>query len=738
MLLIASTIVASSGALSEADETEETRTTPTVMLEGYYIDILDAYAITEVTRVLKNPNDEPMDHTFVFRVPEGALISNFSMIIDDITHYADVLEKEEAEEAYQEAVNSGNSAGLVASKGDEVFEYKVSFAPLEQMTATLRFEQVLLKTNGWHEYTLPFDPEAYGENVGWFEVIADIEAPQDIMDFQAFGYQGDSEEDTGGPSAHWEVRLDDVKPQENVTLRWRTGSSPPAGTMYYGEWDGSGYFLHVFDPDPTIFGEVQLGKDFVFILDRSGSMDGTKFEQSKEALEHIYGTLGGQDRFSLVLFDSGVERYSDDLLSVTDESVDTVVQFIRALFTKGSTDIHSGVISALDIFKADGDAVPVIVLLTDGQANTGLYHRSDFRADVMRQNTVDATFFCIAAGYGADWTFLEALALENHGRAIWVNEDQDMVSSITDFVKGFSNPLVSDLGFDYGPGAFDVYPDSVRAHYDGSEVLVAGRLKDGIDDIPMMLKATTASGDQVIEQSFPIEVMPVHDFVPRFWAFSRIQSLVDQMKYNGTDDATVEEITELAIEFQFVTDYTSLFVELPDELQERFDNSTGQYPGDVGSSEGDVIGLHSLSGTYPPSGLRRTPSSGTPNSAPPTNDASSDQDGSYDAGTPSGSSQTSPNTKATAGRTDDLDNDGLPDIEESYRSGMKQGDQIILPSAPQNTKGTQGATVITEEADGISMGHLVVPLLIVLIPLGTIIVVAVHYYIVGRKRFPKR
>jgi hypothetical protein len=129
LLLIVSALVAGSGAVAETDETEETLTTPIVILEGYYVDILDAYAVTEVTRVMRNPTDEPMNHTFVFRVPEGALISNFSIVVDEVTYYADVLEKEEAEEAYQEAVSSGSSAGLVASKGDEVFEYKVSFAP---------------------------------------------------------------------------------------------------------------------------------------------------------------------------------------------------------------------------------------------------------------------------------------------------------------------------------------------------------------------------------------------------------------------------------------------------------------------------------------------------------------------------------------------------------------------------------------------------------------------------------
>ena len=62
--------------------------------------------------------------------------------------------KEEAEEKYQEAVASGKNAGLVASKGENVFDYKVAFTPGEVLTAKLRFEQVLLKQNGWYTYEL--------------------------------------------------------------------------------------------------------------------------------------------------------------------------------------------------------------------------------------------------------------------------------------------------------------------------------------------------------------------------------------------------------------------------------------------------------------------------------------------------------------------------------------------------------------------------------------------------------
>jgi len=337
------------------------------------------------------------------------------------------------------------------------------------------------------------------------------------------------------------------------------------GTMVFGEKDGAGYFVHVFDPDLE---GTRVPKDFVFVLDNSGSMGGTKLAQAKEALTSIYGRLYREDRFSFVRFSTIAINWKDNLVKANDNNKEDVLDHISDIVVEGGTNIHEGVIAALDIFKNDGDAVPVIVLLTDGKANVGLYDRSEFRKDVALKNTVDASIFCIALGNSADWPFLEALALENNGKAIWVKEDVDPKDSIKDFTKSFSTPLVADLSFDYGSDVTDVYPTSFPAHYKGSEVLLAGRYPIWQDQISLVVSGRSGDGKIVKRTTISIDGAEKQDFVPRFWAFQRIQYLLGHMKYNGTDNASVDEIIELALDFQFVTDYTSLFVELPFETQE--------------------------------------------------------------------------------------------------------------------------------------------------------------------------
>jgi len=577
-----------------------TSDTPDVLFERYTVQITDAYAVTDIERILYNPADDAIDHTFEFSIPRDALISNFSIEVDNLIYYADVLDREEADEKYQKAVSEGRNAGLVASLGNQQFAYKVSLRAKEQMTATIRFEQVLLKVNGWHTFALPLKRANELSSADRFSVDITIDSSSRIDELDADGYEDVLRASIIGTArARVTLAREDFVPTEDLEVRWRTVGGSSEGKMYFGERDGMTYFMHIFDPDPSNFGTDRVPKDFIFVLDKSGSMGDVKFGQATDALDYIYGSLDADDMFSFVWFNGDSTVYRKELVQANPKNVADVKNYIGGLSSGGSTNIHAGMMDALDIFKSAGDTVPIVVLLTDGRANTGLYHRSTFRLDLKAQNSVDASVYCIALGNGADWTFVEAVALENDGRAIWVLEDEDVVTEISDFVRSFSSPLLAQLNFDYGPHVIDIHPSQVPAHYEGSEVLVTGRFPADIEGVPMSLQAISSGGSFLVEAEFPVKDGPGGDFVPRFWAYQRIKDLQDQTKYNGTDNDTVDEIVQLGIEFHFATDHTSLFVELPQELLERFygkdaaetyiDQSSGLDPGAYDS------------GYYPPS-----------------------------------------------------------------------------------------------------------------------------------------
>ncbi|KAJ8877729.1 hypothetical protein PR048_022184 [Dryococelus australis] len=64
----------------------------------------------------------------------------------------------------------------------------------------------------------------------------------------------------------------------------------------------NGYFVHFFAPTDL----PVLRKHVVFVLDVSGSMQGRKIEQMKDAMKKILTDIGSDDYFSLIIFSTGV------------------------------------------------------------------------------------------------------------------------------------------------------------------------------------------------------------------------------------------------------------------------------------------------------------------------------------------------------------------------------------------------------------------------------------------------
>jgi len=109
-----------------------------------------------------------------------------------------------------------------------------------------------------------------------------------------------------------------------------------------------------------------------FSLDTSGSMEGNSIRLLKETCRAIAGKLKKGDIVSMVkwnqntnvLLDSYVVRWPNDRV---------ILDKIDSLRADGSTDLHSGLVKAYELAweNYDPDRMNRVILISDGQANTG-------------------------------------------------------------------------------------------------------------------------------------------------------------------------------------------------------------------------------------------------------------------------------------------------------------------------------------------------------------------------------
>src|SRR5690606_26867140 len=82
--------------------------------------------------------------------------------------------------------------------------------------------------------------------------------------------------------------------------------------LSYKEPGEDGFFLLLVAPGVEA-GEV-VAKDVILVLDTSGSMEGEKMTQAREAAAYVISHLNPEDRFALVSFSTGVSLYEPGLL----------------------------------------------------------------------------------------------------------------------------------------------------------------------------------------------------------------------------------------------------------------------------------------------------------------------------------------------------------------------------------------------------------------------------------------
>lgn len=251
------------------------------------------------------------------------------------------------------------------------------------------------------------------------------------------------------------------------------------------------------------------------------------------------------------------------------------------------TDINSALLSAGQLVKSTAQnstrRIPLVIFLTDGEATTGVTS-SEMILRNARKALGSASLFGLAFGDDADFALLRRLALENRGVARMVYEDSDAALQLKGFYDEVASPLLSDIQLSYlDDQAFDVTRSLFANYFQGSELVVTGRIKQGVQDLKVFLSAEDSKQHLKLENVVPtfssennVTASPLGcqgdmngalSFVQRLWAYFTIKEIL-RAKLNSTDPAAqrllVEKATNLSLKYNFVTPFTSLVVVKPD------------------------------------------------------------------------------------------------------------------------------------------------------------------------------
>jgi len=143
-----------------------------------------------------------------------------------------------------------------------------------------------------------------------------------------------------------------------------------------------GFFLFIAEPNPGSTANI-INKVFTLILDRSGSMSGTKIVQAKNAAAYIVNNLNPGDKFNIVDFETNVYSFRNRHVPYSVQTRDSALTYIQNISASGSTNISGAYSTAVPHFNAANDSTAnIIIFLTDGLPTVGITQTTQLLAHV--------------------------------------------------------------------------------------------------------------------------------------------------------------------------------------------------------------------------------------------------------------------------------------------------------------------------------------------------------------------
>lgn len=525
-------------------------------------------ATTHVDQVFYNPNDWPIEGTYIFPLPVEAVISEFTLWVDGKPVQGEVLEAEKARRAYQEIVNSLRDPALLEYVGRGALRASIfPIPPGGERRIELEYSQALTAEEGLVRYSYPLNTEKFSfKPLESVSVTVSVQSAEPVRAIYSPSHPVDViREGENAFKASYEAS--NVLPDKDFSLYYSIGEAEALHLLSYrdpGDVSEDGYFLLLLAPRPEI-DQAAVEKDILLVLDRSGSMEGEKFSQARTALTYILEHLSQGDRFYLSAFSSGIQRYADGLRSA--EEAAQAIDWVSSLNAQGSTDINRALLEAVE--AADENRLTFLIFLTDGLPSEGVLDSQQILDNFSRSAPDNLRLFSFGVGYDVDTFLLDSLAQEHHGQSTYVKPGEPLDEIVSAFYARVSTPVLTDLELDFGAvSAYDIYPSPLSDLFAGSQIMVVGRYHGG-GETDITLTGMVNNRRQRFEftdNNFIEDSRGSIDELsnlPRLWATRKVGYLLNQIRLRGPDQETIDQIVRLSIRYGIVTPYTSYLVTEP-------------------------------------------------------------------------------------------------------------------------------------------------------------------------------
>ncbi len=532
-------------------------------------------ADVKVLQTYRNEGSRPINATYVFPASTRAAVYAMRMQIGDQIIVARIKEREAAKQEFDKAKQQGKSASLLEQERPNVFTMNLAnIRPAEQVEIELRYTELLVPTDGVYEvvfptvvgprYASPSDSKGTEKGAvktphlregvkspSALRISARIAAGVPIQDLSCTSHQIFPQWQGSGIAQLVLDNTDAFQGNRDFVLHYRlAGEQITSGLLLYQGTDEN-FFLYMAQPPARVTDADIPAREYIFVVDVSGSMDGFPLNTSKKLLTDLIGQLRPTDTFNVILFAGDSTALSEKSLAANQENIAKAISLLEQQRGSGGTELLPAIKQAMALPR-DASVSRNIVLVTDGYVSgeKGVF-------DYIRENLDRCNVFSFGIGSAVNRYLIEGVAKAGMGEPFIVTQESEAPAIAAKFREYIQSPVLTDIhirsiGFD----TYDVHPAHLPDLLAQRPVILFGKWRGPVAG-SIELTGKTGRGEYVtrleVAGAKPDEANPALRYL---WARNRIAELSD---YGSSDlePGRVKEITALGLKYNLLTRYTS-------------------------------------------------------------------------------------------------------------------------------------------------------------------------------------
>jgi Ca-activated chloride channel family protein len=549
-------------------------------LKSTRVDVRVSGVIADVTVVqtYKNEGQRAIEAKYVFPGSTRAAVHGMNVRLADRLITAKIREKQQARIEYDSAKKEGKTAALLEQHLPNVFQMNVAnILPGDDVKVELRYTELLVPTEGNYQFVFPTvvgprynSPQSSQANAAWvaqpylpkgqqtpsstaapaFDIHVTLNTPIGVKEVRSSSHAIHSATEQGGAII---IGLNPgAEPTNNrdFILDYRlAGDRIESGVLLYKGQDEN-FFLAMVEPPKAPPATAISPRDYIFVVDISGSMHGFPLDTAKTLLRELIGNLRPSDSFNVLLF-SGSNRFLNaHSVPASKANIEQAIRTIDQMGGGGSTEL----IPALKRAYAEPKAADVsrsVVVVTDGFVTV---EREAF--ELVRNNLSKANVFSFGIGSSVNRHLMEGLARAGMGEPFIITKPAEAASEAARFRKMIDSPVLTSVKLRFeGLDVYDVEPRNLPDLLAQRPVIVFGKWR-GEARGKLVLEGQAANGPLQLSMDVSASGGTDTAALRHLWARHRIASLSDQESLQGGDSFS-KTITELGLQYSLLTQYTS-------------------------------------------------------------------------------------------------------------------------------------------------------------------------------------